>query len=68
MPGSMTMKTGTKFMLDNRDSVARTIAIEGGQSYSLSAYGFKIATAPSKEGTYYITCDKGGAASITVQR
>jgi len=62
------MKTGTKFMLDNRDSVARTIAIEGGQSYSLSAYGFKIATAPAKEGTYYITCNKGGAASITVQK
>lgn len=67
-PGTLTLKAGKKFMLDNRDGVARKIAIQGGQSFNVGAYGFAIATAPSKIGTHYITCNGGGAASILVQK
>lgn len=65
-PGSLTIKKGKKFMLDNRDSVSHKIAFTG-QSYRIGGYGFAIATAPLKPGTYFITCDGGGAASILVQ-
>ena len=67
-PGTLTLKKGTKFMLDNRDESAHKIAITGGQSFNIKAYGFAIATAPSTLGTHYITCDGGGAASILVQQ
>ncbi len=67
LPGTLTMKKGKKFMLDNRDAKTRKIAISGGQSFKITAYNFAIATAPSKAGTYYITCDGGGAAKIVVQ-
>ncbi len=67
-PGTLTMKKGKKFMLDNRDNKTRRIAIQGGQSFKIGAYNFAIATAPSKIGTYYITCDGGGAATILVQQ
>lgn len=66
-PGSLTLKKGKKFMLDNRDSVSRKIAVQGGQSFQIKPYDFAIATAPSTLGTHYITCDGGGAASIVVQ-
>lgn len=67
LPGTLTMKKGKKFMLDNRDAKGRRIAISGGQSFKIGAYNFAIATAPSKAGTHYITCDGGGAATIVVQ-
>ncbi len=67
LPGTLTMKKGKKFMLDNRDNKTRRIAISGGQSFKIGAYGFAIATAPTKAGTHYITCDGGGAATILVQ-
>lgn len=67
MPGSLTLKKGTKFMLDNRDGVSHKIAIQGGQSFKIGAYDFAIATAPSQVGTHFITCDGGGAAKILVQ-
>jgi hypothetical protein len=66
-PGSLMMKVGTKFMMDNRDGKARKIAINGIKTYSVGAYDFVIAVAPSKAGLYYITCDGGGAAQINVQ-
>lgn len=68
LPGTLTMKKGKKFMLDNRDAKTRRIAISGGQSFKIGAYGFAIATAPTKAGTHYITCDGGGAATILVQQ
>jgi hypothetical protein len=68
LPGSLTLKKGKKFMLDNRDNKSHKIAIVGGQSFTIGAYNFAIATAPSKAGTHYITCDGGGAASILVQQ
>jgi len=64
-PGSLTLKKGKKFMLDNRDAVAHKIAFAN-QTYYLGKYGYAIATALSL-GKYYITCDGGGAASILVQ-
>lgn len=67
LPGTLTMKKGKKFMLDNRDATSRRIAISGGQSFKITAYNFAIATAPTKAGTHYITCDGGGAATIVVQ-
>ena len=66
-PGSLTLKAGKKFMLDNRDNVTHKIAVQGGQTFQVGAYNFAIATAPSTIGTHYITCDGGGAASIIVQ-
>lgn len=66
-PGSLVLKKGKKFMLDNRDNQTRKIAIVGGQSFNISAYNFAIATAPSSLGVHYITCDGGGAAAISVQ-
>lgn len=66
-PGSLTLKKGKKFMLDNRDNVTRKIAVQGGQTFQVGAYNFAIATAPSTVGTHFITCDGGGAASILVQ-
>lgn len=68
LPGSLTLKAGKKFMLDNRDGVAHKIVVQGGQSFNIASYGFAIATAPSTVGTHYITCDGGGAASILVQK
>lgn len=65
-PGTMTMKQGTKFMLDNRDAVSRTIAI-GWNTYKLAPYSFAIATAPAA-GSYFVTCDKGGAAQLVTQK
>ncbi len=67
LPGTLTLKKGKKFMLDNRDAKSHKIAIVGGQSFTIGAYNFAVATAPSTAGTHYITCDGGGAASITVQ-
>jgi hypothetical protein len=67
-PGSFTLKAGKKFMLDNRDPVARKIAITGVQTFNIRAYNFAIATAPSIPGDYYITCNGGGAAKIIVQK
>jgi hypothetical protein len=67
LPGTLTMKKGKKFMLDNRDAKSRRIAISGGQSFKIGPYNFAIATAPTQPGTHYITCDGGGAATIVVQ-
>ena len=66
-PGTLTMKAGRKFMLDNKDNATRSIKIVGGQSFRITAYNYAIATVPSKEGIYYITCDGGGSAQLKVQ-
>jgi len=65
-PGSLSLTKGKKFMMDNRDSVSRKLVFSG-QTYNIAGYGFAVATAPSKTGKYYITCNGGGAASILVQ-
>ncbi|MFA5853853.1 MAG: hypothetical protein WC866_02075 [Patescibacteria group bacterium] len=65
-PGSLVVKAGKYFLFDNRDAKSHTIAVAG-QSYSVGAYGAAVA-AVWKPGTYNITCDGGGAASLTVQK
>lgn len=64
-PGSLAMKVGTKFMLDNRDNEPHTFVV-GTTTYQIGAEGFAIATA-TLEGTYNITCDGGGASQVIVQ-
>lgn len=64
-PGSISMKKGTKFMLDNRDNEAHRFVV-GSKTYNIGPYGFAIATA-TDVGTYNITCDGGGAAQVVVQ-
>ena len=65
-PGSLIMKLGTKFMIDNRDDTGHQIAI-GAQSYKLSAYDFAIISI-KKAGSYNITCDGGGAARVEISK
>ncbi len=65
-PGSLVVKAGKYFLLDNRDAKPHTFAVAG-QSYSIGGYGAAVA-AVWKTGTYPITCDGGGAASLTVQK
>ncbi len=65
-PGSLSMKQGTKFMLDNRDNASHKIVVAGA-TYNVGPYGYAIATATTL-GKYNITCDGKGAASINVQK
>ncbi|OGH69111.1 MAG: hypothetical protein A2754_02780 [Candidatus Magasanikbacteria bacterium RIFCSPHIGHO2_01_FULL_47_8] len=67
-PGSISMKVGTTFMLDNRDKVTRKIAIGKNATYSVGPYDFKVVAAPSVAGQFYITCDGGGSALLNVER
>ena len=53
-------------MIDNRDSISRKYVISN-QQYQVAPYGFVVATTPSTAGTYYITCNGGGAAVLNVQ-
>jgi plastocyanin len=66
MSGSLVVKQGTKVMFDNRDAAAHTIAMKG-VSVKVGALNFAVVTA-STLGTYNITCDGGGAASINVEK
>jgi hypothetical protein len=64
-PGSMIVKRGKTFMIDNRDSKAHTVKV-GSTSYRIAAYGFVIATAKTV-GTNYIMVDGINAAKIEVE-
>ena len=64
-PGFLTMKLGTKFMIDNRDNASHQIAI-GTNIYKLEAYDFAIVSI-QKAGDFIITCDGGGAAHVLIQ-
>jgi len=64
--GSLTVKQNTKFMIDNRDKVARTIVFAS-NVYKVGAENFVIASI-AKPGVYNVTCDGGGAATITVEK
>ncbi len=46
IPSQVAFKGGTKVMLDNRDDVAKKVTI-GTTTYSLAAWGYKIATIPT---------------------
>ncbi len=64
-PGSLNIKKGVKFMLDNRDSQAHKIGI-GSQKYQLQGYDFAVVSI-TKVGSYIITCDGGGSAQVGVE-
>ncbi len=65
-PGTLAIRQGDQFMLDNRDNATDTIRIQS-QTYILKPYSFAIATA-STLGKYNITCDGGGTAQLDVQK
>lgn len=64
VPVTSTIKRGTRFMIDNRDAVARRIMI-GDQVYQIDAFDFAIATSGAPN-TYNVTCEGAPAAQITV--
>lgn len=64
--GTLAIRLGDKFMLDNRDNVKHVIAFKG-QTWRLDPYGYAMATATTL-GQYPITCDGGGAASLNVEK
>ncbi len=65
-PGSLVVKSGKYFLLDNRDAKPHTFAFAG-QSHSIGGYGAAVA-AIYKLGTFQITCDGGGTSKITVEK
>lgn len=65
IPGSVTVKRYTKFMIDSRDGKTHRFGI-GTQTFTLGAYDYAIISL-AKTGSYNITCDGGGAASVSVQ-
>lgn len=66
-PGAITLRSGVKFMLDNRGDKSHKIKI-GSKTYTLGAYAYIIATAPTTAGTHNVTCDGGGTARINVEK
>jgi len=64
-PGSLTVKRGKYFLLDNRDEEAAKISVAG-QSYQVGPYGAAVA-AVWKVGEHNITCNGGGAATLIVE-
>lgn len=64
-PGSLIIKKGKTFMLDNRDNKSHRIKV-GSTTYTVGAYGYAIATARTLD-VNYILCDGAGAAKITVE-
>ncbi len=65
-PGSISLKSGVKFMVENKDDAAHKIAVAG-QTFQTKAFGFFV-TSVTKAGTYPITCDGGGAAQLIVEK
>jgi hypothetical protein len=61
----MNIKKDTNFMLDNRDNKTHIFGI-GKKTYTLNAYDFALVNV-QKPGDYFITCDGGGAAKVSIQ-
>lgn len=64
-PGTLSIKKGNSFMLDNRDNKTHTLGI-GVASYKLAPYDFAIIKLQNV-GSFPITCDGGGSARVDVQ-
>ncbi len=64
-PGVLSIKKGTNFMLDNRDNKTHIFGI-GKNTYELKAYDFALVNVKTA-GDYFITCDGGGAAKVSIQ-
>ena len=65
-PGTVSLKTNTPLMLDNRDAKIHTLKVAG-QTYSVKSYDYTLAYF-SKAGTYELTCDGGGAATVNIEK
>jgi hypothetical protein len=65
VPSSLTVKKGTRFMLDNRDEAAHTFKI-GNQTIRLNKYAFAVVTA-RQAGDLAIACDGVNRANLLVQ-
>lgn len=63
-PGNFIIKQGVKYMLDNRDPVTHEFQISA-EKFVIPGYDFVINKA-GDVGTRYITCDGGGASTVTV--
>lgn len=63
-PGAMHLKPGTKFMIDNHDTVHHMMGV-GTKTYDLSARNFAIITI-QKTGSFNITCDGVGDAHVEI--
>ena len=64
---TLVIKSGLKFMLDNRDSTVHKFTVNT-QTYTVGAYDFVIVAAPKAVGTYPISCDGIEDGKLTVQR
>lgn len=64
-PGTMTVKKGNTFMIDNRDAVSRKITV-GTTVYNIKGYGFVIARAKVL-GLNYIKCNNNRTATLNVE-
>jgi hypothetical protein len=64
-PGAMTVKQGTKVMLDNRGNQTRTYRI-GKQSARVAVNDFAIMTM-TEIGDLKVLCDGGGSGIVTVK-
>jgi hypothetical protein len=64
-PGSLIIKKGKTFMLDNRDNKSHKIKV-GNVTYNVGAYGYAIATAKTLD-VNYVLCDGAGSGKITVE-
>jgi hypothetical protein len=65
-PGTVSLKRNLPLMLDNRDDKAHTLKVAG-KSYYIKAYDYALAYIGS-EGTYNLTCDGGGAATVNIEK
>ncbi|HYU64759.1 MAG TPA: hypothetical protein VEK36_00615 [Candidatus Paceibacterota bacterium] len=63
VPSSLSLKSGSKVMLDNRSGDARTIKVDG-RSYYLAGYGFQIITLSSNTLPYTVKIDCGSAINV----
>ncbi|MDP2933269.1 MAG: hypothetical protein Q8N81_04010 [bacterium] len=64
MPGNFIMKQGVKYMLDNRDPITHNFQVAS-DNFLIPGYDFAIGKAHDL-GNHMITCDGGGASSITI--
>ena len=64
-PGRLAVSAGTKFMIDNRDTVAHKFTL-GKQTFNVSKNGFVIVTT-SEKGTLPLVCDGNTRAEVLVQ-
>lgn len=63
IPNSLTFKTGTNIMLDNRSGDARVITV-GGTKYNLAGYGYQVVTLSSATTPKELVLGCGSAINV----